>query len=51
MECTDILTNSLPMKESGKKERNMVSKNNVTLTLRRLGYFGSWKNWGGGGAL
>ena len=23
----------------------------AALTLKRLGYFGSWKNWGGGGAL
>ena len=21
----------------------------LALTLKRLGYFGSWKNWGGGG--
>ena len=27
--------------------KNCTSK--VSLTLKRLGYFGSWKNWGGGG--
>ena len=28
-----------------------LHKSVTALTLKRLGYFGSWKNWGGGGPV
>ena len=45
-----ILTQpSMGGNEYGKSSHLSIFTSLKHLTLKRLGYFGSWKNWGGGG--